>query len=57
MYQNESLSKYIMLLFDMYLQLYVWYSGGGAIGLSDKNEIYTLDDLNSTHYFVLIKIW
>ena len=41
----------------MYLQLYVWYSGGGAIGLSDKNEIYTLDDLNSTHYFVLIKIW
>ena len=35
--------------FYMYLQSRVWYSGHGIIGLSDKNELCTLYDQNSTY--------
>ena len=41
LFQNGSFSKYMMLIFDMYLQPCVWYSGGEIMGLSDKNEICT----------------
>ena len=44
LYQNGSLSKTIMSLFDMYLQPCVWYSEGGIVGLSDKNESCTLHE-------------
>ena len=41
LYENGSLSKDIMLIFDeMYLQKCVEYTGGEIIGLSDENEVY-----------------
>ena len=48
-FQNWSLSKDIMLIFDMYLKPHVWYSGGGLIGLNDKDKMCTLYDQNSTY--------
>ena len=33
----------------MYLQPYVWHAGGRIIGLSDKNEMCTSHDENSTY--------
>ena len=33
----------------MYLQPFLWYSGEGIIGLSDKNKISTLFDQSSTY--------
>ena len=71
-YQNGSLSKGVILVFNMYLKPCVWNSRRGIIGLSDKNEMCTLYYQNSTYneivyiplaapsfllqYFVLIKI-
>ena len=47
--QNESLSKEIIFIFDIYLQPCAWFSEGGIIGLRNKNESYTYYDKTSTY--------
>lgn len=41
LYHNGSLSNDIILIFDIYLQPYLWCAGDGVIGLSDTNEMCT----------------
>ena len=48
LYQNGSLSKEIKVIFDLHLQPCVSYKVNRIIGLSDKNEMCTLYNQNSS---------
>ena len=43
LYQNGSLTKHNMVIFDMYLPPCVWYSGATIIGSNDtKKKVYLI---------------